>query len=780
MKISWRKLQAFVPEASDPEAAYAALGRVGLEGESFLRLRAQVAGARVLTIVEIAPHPEREQLRILQGDAGGRRVTLVAGDRSLRVGERVAWIPPGVEVAGRRLEARDFAGVVSEGMLASAAELGLGAEDRHVLRLPAEAAPGSELADWVPDDVQMVFGVTPNRGDCLSHLGVARELGLGLSLPLRIPEPQALPADHGDLRIELEDADCPLYMGVLLSCSPADPEALAAEAELVDRCGMRPISPIVDLTNAIMLEFGQPMHAFDADRLVGAVRVRAARAGETLETLDGVVRKLDHGELIIADDEGPIALAGVMGGARTEVGAETRRVLLESAHFAPARVMRSRRPHKLSTEASQRFERGVDPAGVERAAAWFVERLSAASEVRVEAVCRSGRVPAPRRVRWDRERAGRLLGALPDEARVEDIFVRLGLRRAEDDPADWIVPAWRFDLAASVDLGEEIARGWGYERFAPTLPALQPARPQTENLADLRRRIQDWAVARGFQQVIPLSFAEAAEGRVRLANPLGEQTGALRNELAAGLLEAAARNHRHQETDLRLVELGVRFAPDGPRVDECWRIGMLWSGEADPAAWQQRRAVDLYDLKGVVMQLAALFAPGAECREQAWVGNDPRLHPVRALSLELAGRPWGWVAELDRDWAEAADLMAPTVLAELDLEPLMLARQRQAVPVSPELPRTPASQRDLAFVLRRAVSAAELEQTVREVATGPLVRVQVFDVYEGKGIEADHRSLALRMTWRDTVRSIPAEVLDAEIERIVAAVGERHGGVLRA
>lgn len=780
MIAAWLRLQSLVRDAKGltPQRAYDMLGRRGIEGEALQSVRALADGVVVAEVVAVREVPDRD-LSDLDITAGTQRARVVTGERSVAVGECVAWAPSGTTIGGRVLGVRKMAGIDSEGMLVSTAELGLGGDGRRVLRVDAE--PGTRLPDALDDDWLMTFGVTPNRGDCLSLLGLARELAAATGGELSPPATAALPEDFGALDLSIEDADCPFYLGVLIELSaPLIGPAAQATVQIIERAGMRSIHPVVDVTNEVMLELGQPLHAFDADRIEGPVAVRAAQAGEVFEALDGVVRTLVGGELVIADRIGVLALAGVIGGARAEVGPQTQRILLESAHFRPARVMRGRRPHRLSTEASMRFERGVDPQGCVRAAARFLDLLAplVGDGMRIAAVRRAGRTPGRRDVRWDADRAARLLGALPTLKEVDRLLTDLGFAALDGDGERRIVPSWRFDIEASVDLVEEVARAWGFERFAPTLPSAPLVALRGPSRAGLRSRLVDALVGRGFQQGIHLAFAPAAEGRVRLANPLGEQTGALRDDLLTGMLAALAHNHRHQETEVRLVETGVVFRPDGAAVDERWRIGLVWSGQVDPRAWRDRRPVELWDLKGIVESLVGLVAPAAVLEAHSGDLRDPRWHPVRIADLHLAGRPLGFVAEVDPDWAAAHDLVGPIAVAELDVD-VFVAASAQAAPQAQALPRFPASQRDLAFLLPRAVPAAELLRIVRAAATGPLVDVHVFDVYEGKGVAPSERSLAVRLTWRDAAAPVAHEAQEADVQAAVAAAAERLGARLR-
>lgn len=752
----------------------------GFEGEGLTSVRELCKGVVAAKIVSMEALPGK-QVRRVDLDAGAGLVQVATGDASVQVGETIAYAAPGVVVGGVKIEPRSVAGIASAGMLVSRAELGVGGDDSGAWRVAAK--PGAAVADLLDDDWLLELNVTPNRGDALSHLGVAREMAALLGGQLTLPPLASLPQKANAGRIALQDEGCPAYLGVWLKIK-SKPKATPPEIEaLLGRCGMRSISPLVDLTNYVMLELGQPMHAFDADKINGNVLVRAAKAGETIKTLDGQNRKLQSGQLLIADANGPIAVAGVMGGANSEVDENSLEILLESAHFLPTRVSRSRRQLGISSEASIRFERGVDPSGLSRAAARWLALLGQLCDYEIVAIDNVGAAPTPRQVAWDSERAERLLGALPGNEKIEAIFNGLGFVDAGSS-AKRQVPPWRFDVAESFDLTEEVARVWGYEHFLPTLPMAQVSGRREQGQFGGREQLLNFALQAGFEQAIHLSFEASQDTMaVLLQNPLGEQTRALRTSLWGNMLAATTLNHRRQNGDVRLVELGKVFWRDAAdasnaEVFEGWRLGLMASGQRWPQRWQDQTTVGFHDLAAVIDgMLRQLGLSGAVWRP----AKNPatHLHPGKTGELFWQNQSLGYIGEIEAAAAEKLGLMHATVYGEFDVDKL-LAAASNASPKFADLPKFPQSSRDLAFVLPRATLAADVIATLRGAAGALVEDAYVFDVYEGPGIAAAHKSVAFRLHFRHAERTLEQGEIDAACARAISAVAERHRGQLRA
>ncbi len=775
MIISYTALKRFFPGISlpAPQELFEQLTAMGLEGEAIDYVGEMLEGI-VAARIESAVPIEGTSLKKLIVDAGAEMIQVLSAEPTVDNGDVVAFAAPGTIVGDLEVGVRTMAGQESHGMVVSRGEAGIGGDYSCAWRV--DLAPGAEVSELEDDDALLDFGITPNRGDLFSHLGVAREVGILVGAQPAIPELAPVPEDDGNVCVDLQDPDCPFYLAIELELGDA-PQGVPAHVEqLVGRCGMRCIHPLVDLSNYVMLELGQPTHAFDADKIKGTVVVRRADPDEILATLDGEQRKMVGGELIIADDDGPIALAGVMGGARTEVDHSTRRVLLESAFFDPARVARGRRPHGLSTEASMRFERGVDVHGAERAASRILEILGQMADFRVTGVHRAGELPTRQTVQWDQDRAARLLGALPPDTEIQAWFDALGF--VESGNGAYTVPPWRFDMREVVDLAEEVARLWGYDRFAPQLPTVQMAVVPRGAGQHFRDRVLDVLVDLGYTQVIHYSFtADGDERSLEIANPMGEQTRYLRRELSAGLIAAAARNHRHQQVDLRLAEVGRVFRAAGTRSEEHWRLGMLCSGAANPVAWQERRDVDFYDIKGDLENLLRRLGI-ADVRWQPQEGSEP-WHPVRFGVFYVNDREAGWVGELEPAAADGMDVKASTVVGECRLDVVFDECQRLTVPVWQTVPSHPAAERDAAFVLDATVTAAEILAAVGEAAGPNLEDAHVFDVYSGTGIENGKRSVAVRMRFRSPTGTLSQADLDQSLQDVIAAVTSGYGATLR-
>ncbi len=818
MKASLAWIRALLPELKiDPDTIAQRLTAGGVEVEDVLRQAAALEGVVTAEVRAVEPHPNADKLRLTTIWDGRDTHRVVCGAPNVAAGQKVglarlgARLPNGIEIAPRKIR-----GVESAGMLVSLEELGLAEASEGILVLPPRTKPGKPIAGVLGrDDVIFELGVTPNRGDVLSHLGVARELAALFGLPA--PKPKAKPAEKGKPASELvkvtirRGAPCSRYAGRVIEgvkVGPS-PEWVVRRLEAI---GLRSISNVVDATNLALHELGHPLHAFDLDRIAGAkIVVRKAEPDEKLETLDGATRSLDAEDLVIADARQPVALAGVMGGAGSEVSGGTTRVLLECALFDPRSVRKTARRHALHTDASHRFEREVDPDGLERAidrCAELVLELAGGQlrPGRVEA--KQGEVAA-RVVPIRAARASLVLGRPVDKKEIRESLGALGLRkvaapksrpgkaaragaRRVPNPSDALhfrVPSWRSDLHREEDLIEEVARLAGYASIPTLMPpmpsAVWTAAPRAEPSALLRAAM----VAEGCFEAVSLAFVSpqhiAALGgdpgrAVWLANPLGEETAAMRTSLLPALLKAVRLNQSHQRLDVRLFELGHAFEwaspPERLPVEE-ERLAIALRGRREPEGWSQGGAVlDAYDLKGLVESaLEALGVRGARfvADDAAW------LHPRSATRIEVDGRVLGRLGELHPTAMDAFELEGlPVFVAELSVEAMAAASGGRAV-YAP-IPRFPPMARDLSFFVPRTVSAERILDEARAGgAGGPLVRVDVFDVYEGKGIPEGQRSVAIRMVLRDAERTLTDQEADAAMDAVAARLESALGASLR-
>ncbi|MGE0042516.1 MAG: phenylalanine--tRNA ligase subunit beta [Vicinamibacterales bacterium] len=650
--------------------------------------------------------------------------------------------------------------------------------------------PGREAGG--PDAI-LDFDVTANRPDCLSMLGVAREIATVYGLPLRVPGPAAdgllrtaalTPADRDHLSVAMEAPDiCPRYAGAAAEVAVA-PSPRWVRARL-EACGVRPISNVVDVTNYVLLEIGQPMHAFDLARLAGpAIVARRARAGEPITTLDGKARALTAGMLVIADADRPQAIGGVMGGAESEVSSASRRIVLEAAYFKPQSVRATAKALGLRTEASYRFERGADPTAPVRAmarAAALLEIVGAGRAVgTVVDACPSPIAPAV--VTLEHGQASRLLGMpVPDEDAVR-ILTALGFG-VEEAKGRWrvTVPGWRVDVSRPVDLIEEIGRHHGYEHLPATFPGVAAAPPPSDPRIPRDQRARRALLAMGFSEAITFGFVDDqaaapfldGQAPVRLANPLSEKFTTMRPSLVPGLVDAVSHNRRHGRRDVRLFEIGTRFSPSG----ETRAAAAAWTGLATPDHWSGgRRDVDFFDMKGAVEQVAAMLdVPVAIAPADA-----AYLVPGRSAAVLAGGAVVGRLGQLAPEVADARDLPGgdAVYVAEIDLDALEAARA-DAPRFARPLPRHPSVVRDVSILVDDTLSADTVRGTIRTAGPETLVLVQEFDRYQGKGIPDGKCSLSVRLTFQAPDRTLTDDEVQSAMQGIVDALGRELGAVQR-
>jgi len=790
MKFSENWLRTLIDPPADRDELVRRLTMAGLEVEAVEALGAGLDGVLVGEIESAEPHPNADKLRVCRVRAGGEALTIVCGAPNARAGLKAplavvgARLPGGIEI--RRAALR---GVESQGMLCSGRELGLDSDADGLYELPADAPVGVTLARYLAlPDASIELKLTPNRPDCLGLRGLASEVAALFALP---PVAAAVPAvaarDDATRTVRLDaPADCPRYVGrVVRGVNPRATTPLWM-AERLRRAGLRPISALVDCTNYAMLELGQPMHAFDHARLHGTVAVRRARDGESLKLLDGREVALDPGFLVIADDEGAQALAGIMGGHDSRVTDDTRDLFLEAAHFAPEAIIGRARRLGMHTDASHRFERGVDPqlprAAIERLTALVVEIAGGTPGPVVEAVA-AAHLPQREPVRLRRARLARVLGIEVPDARVVSILRGLDFT-VEASAEGWIAtpPARRFDIAIEEDLIEEVIRVHGYETVPVRAPsgtlvvATEPeGRVPESALRDvLRARGYSEAVCFAFVGVEALRTWQLEAGAIALANPLSNELAVMRTSLLPGLVDALRRNLARQATRVRLFEIGHSFHAGAAGPRESQLISGVAIGSAVAEQWgEPRRPLDFHDLKGDVESLLATTgdATAFEFRPAA----RPWLHPGRSAEIVRAGQPLGLAGALHPALARTLDLPQDTWVFELAVEPLAA----RPVPVAVELSRLPSVRRDLAIVVDREVPWGALEAAIR-AAAGPLLRgLVLFDEYRGKGLPDSARSVAIGLILQDDYRTLTDEDASGIVALVVAAIAERFGGQLR-
>ena len=778
MKLSWAWLKEWVADLPAPRELGDRLTMAGFELESLQPAAPDFEGVIVARIESAEPHPQADKLRVCQVNAGGSMLQIVCGAANARQGLVSALAVVGARLPGDlNIRAAKLRGVESQGMLCSAKELGMAEESDGIMELPAEAPIGQSVREYLSlDDHVLEFAITPNRGDAMSVLGLAREAAALNASPVTQPDCSPVAADPGVPQAPAADlragGACPQFFSrLLVDVDNARPTPFWLR-ERLRRAGLRSISPVVDVTNYIVMELGQPMHAYDFDRLQGRLQVRHATAGEACELLDGRRVALQEDVLVIADEVGPVAMAGVMGGSRTAASAETRRVLFEVAWFAPSAIAGRARRHGLTTDASQRFERGVDPALGARAIERATRLLQSIAGGRCSEVVASVApgVPAPGTVTLRRSQVGRVLGVTLPAQHLIELLARIGVHAESgvdrgSDSLPFAIPSHRFDLAIERDLIEEIARLYGLDHI-PAEPAEASQRIHASTSAVLaEQRLIDRLAARGFHEAIHFAFVDAAlQQRLfpgvdaySLSNPIASDLSVMRLSLWPGLLRAVGENQRRQQTRIRLFEQGVVFPVDAP---ERAVIAAVVAGPRDDEHWSVKSEVaDFFDLRGDLESLFELVGAADVAFEPAQL---PCLHPGRSARILRSGRAVGWIGQLHPQLIRELDLAGAPVLFELDVEQALAV----SYPPFAAPSRYPAVRRDLAVVVAEEVSYAALQGAVRGSAGSHLQEVLIFDVYRGESVEPGRKSVALGLILQDKDRTLT----DPEIEQVMQGV----------
>lgn len=783
MQFSERWLRSLVETDLSMHALGHTLTMAGLELEALQPAAPAFDGVVVAEILAAERHPDADRLQVCSVRTGeGAPLTIVCGAPNARVGLKTACALVGARLPELEIRQAKVRGVESSGMLCSAKELGIAGEAAGILELPADAPVGASLRDYLHlDDHLVTLKLTPNRGDCLSLTGIAREVAALTGAPrLAVdcaPVPAAI-ADRHAVIVEAPEA-CPIYCGRLLR--GLDPAARTPDwmIERLLRSGLRPIHPVVDVTNYVLLELGQPMHAFDLARLQGPVRARMACADETLTLLGEQTIRLSEDCLVIADDGGPLALAGIMGGAASGVSATSRDIFLEAAHFTPAAITGRARRYGLSTDSSYRFERGVDPRlprqAMERATRLILDICGGEAGEIVEA---GPGVPAPQPIAFRPARACRLLGVeIPDEE-MRDIFNRLGMECVSLGET-WQVqpPSWRFDLELEVDLIEEVARLRGYEHIPAAAPraahrllsASERLRPESE--------IKNQVMAMGYQEIVTYSFISSEQQsdfdgdnrQITLQNPIAAQMGVMRGSLMPGLVQTLRHNLNHGQERLRVFELGRCFL--GTDADsQPMRLAALAYGAAWPEQWATpQRWVDFFDLKADV---EALFWPA---RPQFRAATHPALHPGQSARVWMDDQPVGWIGSLHPRLTQKYGFARSPMLFELEcsaLSPRWVPRYRG-------ISRFPAVRRDIAVVVDAGLEVGSVLEAVRGALPATVTEFELFDVYQGQGVGSGKKSLAFRVLLQHTEKTLTESEIEVAVSQVLAFLSERFNAALR-
>ncbi len=791
MQFSEHWLRSFVNPPLDSDALGHLLTMAGLEVEESVPAAPAFTGVVVARIVEAEKHPNADKLKLCKVDAGqGELLQIVCGAPNAAAGMKVPCAVVGASLPGFEIKAAKLRGVESFGMLCSARELGLSDDHGGLLELPPDAPIGQDVRAYFRlDDTLFTIKLTPNRSDCLSLAGVAREVAALTGQPLVLPPVDPVAPTIDDRRAIVLDAPeaCPRYCGRIVRGVDAKAPTPDWMKQRLQRSGLRSVSALVDVTNYVMLELGQPLHAFDDAKLSGAIHVRYPRDGEKVLLLNEQTVTPAADTLLIADEARALALAGIMGGEESGITLDTVDLFLESAFFAPAAIAGRARSYGFVSDASHRFERGVDFAlaapAIERATKLILEICGGAAGPVEEAVAPE-HLPLRNPVRLRPARARRLLGIdLDDDAIVRLLeSVQLSVRRDGDvllvEP-----PSFRFDIEIEEDLIEEIARLHGYDAIPAVAPqgalAMLDRSESSRTTWDVRHRL----AGRGYQEVVNYAFVEEAwerdfcanETPIRLVNPIASQMSVMRSSLIPGLAANLVANRKRQQARVRVFEIGRCFErkADGEPVagfHQPLRIAALAAGLALPEQWgSTSRAIDFFDVKG---DLEALFAPRALRFEPV---SHPALHPGRAATVLMGERRIGVVGEIHPVWVQRYELGGAPVVFEVELDAALAAE----LPAYREISKLPAVTRDIALVVEQTVPVARVLEVMNEVAASIVKGIELFDVYHGKGIDPEKKSLAFRVLMQDTLRTLEDAEVDSAVEAIVRHAETSLGARLR-
>ncbi|MFP1811196.1 phenylalanine--tRNA ligase subunit beta [Lonsdalea quercina] len=794
MKFSELWLREWVNPAISSEALSEQITMAGLEVDGVEPAAGAFNGVFVGEVVECEQHPNADKLRVTKVNVGGERLLdIVCGAPNCRKGLKVAVATIGAVLPGDfKIKAAKLRGEPSEGMLCSFSELGIADDHNGILELPADAPIGTDLREYLNlDDNIIEISVTPNRADCLSLQGVARDVavlnGVAFNAPEITPVEPTI-TDTFPISVEAPEA-CPRYLGRVVKGINVKASTPLWMREKLRRCGIRSIDPVVDVTNYVLLELGQPMHAFDLARLDGNITVRTAQEGEMLRLLDGNDAKLNAETLVIADSSKALAMAGIFGGEHSGVNEETQDVLLECAFFNPLAITGRARRYGLHTDASHRYERGVDPElqsqAMERATRLLLDICGGEAGPVID-VTHDKNLPARATIALRREKLDRLIGHHIADDKVSDILERLGCQVTRTaDGWQATAPSWRFDMEIEEDLVEEVARIYGYDNI-PNEAALAPLKMTSHREAHLSlKSVKTMLVDHGYQEAITYSFVDPkiqalvhpGEEALILPSPISVDMSAMRLSLWTGLLGAVVYNQNRQQSRIRIFESGLRFVPDRD-AEQGIRQEMMLAGVITGSRYEEhwdlaRQPVDFYDLKGDFEAVLALTGKlsAVEFRAEA----NPALHPGQSAAIYLDGQHIGFIGVIHPELERKLDLNGRTVVFEVLWDKI----SDRVVPEAADVSRFPANRRDIAVVVAENVPAGDILAECKKVGANQLVGVNLFDVYRGKGVEDGYKSLAISLVLQDTARTLAEEEIAATVTKCVAALKQRFQASLR-
>ncbi|GIU06319.1 phenylalanine--tRNA ligase subunit beta [Shewanella glacialipiscicola] len=794
MKFSESWLREWINPSISREALSHQITMAGLEVDGVEAVAADFSGVVIGEVVECGQHPDADKLRVTKINVGGPElIDIVCGAPNCRQGLKVAVAMVGAVLPGDfKIKKAKLRGMPSEGMLCSYSELGINVESDGIIELPLDAPLGTDIRDYLQlNDAVIDVDLTANRADCLGMAGLAREVGVLNRQAVAEPQWQSVtPTTDSQVTINVKvPAACPRYLGrVVKNVNVKAPTPLWMQEKL-RRSGIRSIDPIVDITNFVLIEFGQPMHAFDLAKLTGDIQVRLGTGEEKITLLDGSEVTIPSDTLVIADDARPLALAGVFGGEYSGVTDTTQDILLECAFFAPLAIMGKSRRLGLHTDSSHRFERGVDPEMqhkvIDRATRLVLDICGGEAGPVVEAKSDAD-LPKPTQIILRRSKLDRILGHHVPDTDVIEILQRLGFGVVVNQDSWQVTTAtYRFDMAIEEDLIEEVARIYGYDNIPNTAPvaALRMSDHKESNLS--LKRVRALLVARGFQEAVTYSFVDpklqnlvhpAVEAMV-LPNPISSEMSAMRLSMFTGLLAAVGYNQSRQQSRVRLFETGLRFVPDinaesGVR-QQAMLAGVITGLQNDEHWSMESKTVDFFDLKG---DLEAIIGLTVSVSEFSFRGaTHSALHPGQCAEILRNDRVIGHIGAIHPSLEKPFGLNGKTIVFELELDALL----HTSLPLAQAVSKFPANRRDIAVVVDESVSAGDVMKLIRKVGENQLVGINLFDVYLGKGVEPGKKSLAIALTLQDTTRTLEEKEIAETVASVVSALKSEFNASLR-
>ncbi|MCZ6723673.1 MAG: phenylalanine--tRNA ligase subunit beta [Gammaproteobacteria bacterium] len=787
MKLSENWLREWVNPAIDTESLVSQLTMAGLEVEAVEPAGVDLDKVIVGEVMSVESHPDADKLSLCQVSDGSATKPVVCGASNVREGLKVAFAQPGATLPGRKIKKVKLRGVESHGMLCSAVELNLGEDSDGILELPADAPVGVSIVEYLAlDDNIIDIDLTPNRGDCLSLAGVAREVSAlnGIDLSKHVSHVAGSISD--DFPVELiQPEGCPHYVGRIIKGINASARTPMWMQEKLRRSGLRPISPVVDVTNFVMMEIGQPMHGFDFDKLEGGIRVRLATAGEKLTLLDQTEFECRADSLVIADFKKAVALAGIMGGLDSSVQADTKNVFLEAAFFAPLPMAGKARSYGMHTDSSHRFERGVDPGlqviAMHRATELLLDIVGGKAGPVID-VTNAEFMPEVPRVNLRYTRINRLLGIQVSRDEVVNMLESLNMQ-LEDCEEGWMVvpPSYRFDINIEADLIEEIGRMVGYNNIPGTR---ELAHANMESCSETQRStsdIRDVMVGQGFYEAVTYSFVspelqsilDPGQASLALSNPISPDMSVMRTRLLPGLVQALQYNLKRQQSRVRLFETGLCFIPGENELQQRPHIAAVITGSRDNEGWfSQAQQVDFYDIKG---NFESILKPSQQSSFRFAKSTNPVLHPGQGADVLYQDKLVGFVGALHPGVIARLQLTQPVFVFELELTSILHSK----LPSFGELSKYPSIRRDIALTVDANIDVQELINCIYSIKSEILQEVIVFDVYTGMEVRNNRKSVALGLILQDFSRTLVDEDVENLVNKVLDQLKKQYNALLR-